>query len=293
MNDYLTKPFKNQDLMPIVDRYLPMPEGGPVGDRGEDGEAGAYTGTGAAGAAAGAGGNGGERRRQPARTPFKATQSTTPPPPHAEGPAPAPAGTAGGDVSAQTSSGLDAVSAPEDSNEDEPAELEPVDNDEAPPEEFDTEEAAELLPEDSEAPEGVGPGGGAGAADPRAAETAGPEGDGGDMQDVFDYEQAVQAFMGKKDVVQRVVNRFVEHTEKQLGQLRSLLEEEDLGQAQTIAHGIKGGAWNLAAQRLGDAAYAVELATKENRRDEAVRDLERLNQQFGVFKQVCDEHPEL
>jgi HPt (histidine-containing phosphotransfer) domain-containing protein len=105
---------------------------------------------------------------------------------------------------------------------------------------------------------------------------------------VFDYDSAVQAFMGKKDVVDRVVSRFVEHTEKQLGELEHLLDEGELSQAQTIAHGIKGGAWNLSAERLGDAAFEVEKATREQRAEDARHDLEGLNEQFAVFKNACE-----
>ncbi|MFP4484811.1 MAG: response regulator [Spirochaetaceae bacterium] len=272
MNDYLTKPFKNKDLMPIVDRYLPAPE--TPGWEAGAGRDGATTG---ADAASGAG----EATGPVAHTPFKATKATRPPAPGTEGSAPA-RGVPGSDGRvAPHPPAPEALSQVHRFDEEEPAELEPLESEDVPSDEFDTEEAAELLPEEPED---------AGAGSVPATNNGGND---AEAADVFDYDQAVQAFMGKRDVVQRVVNRFVEHTEKQLGQLRSLLDEEDLNQAQTIAHGIKGGAWNLAAQRLGDAAYAVELATKENRRDNAVRDLERLDEEFGVFKRVCDEHPEL
>jgi CheY-like chemotaxis protein/HPt (histidine-containing phosphotransfer) domain-containing protein len=201
MNDYLSKPFKNKDLVPLVDQYLPLSESG-------------------------------ETPSEP--TPFKATQTTTPPPPHEEG---------------------------QDLNELET--LEEAD------EEEDVEEVAELLPEDD-----------------NQNENANENADNG--RAVFDYDSAVQAFMGKKDVVDRVVSRFVEHTAKQLGELEHLLEEGELSQAQTIAHGIKGGAWNLSAERLGDAAFEVEKATRDQRPEDAHRDLERLNEQFAVFKDACE-----
>ena len=206
MNDYLSKPFKNQDLVPLVDQYLPLADGGD--------------------------GNGAGVASQQT-TPFKATQTTTPPPPHAE------------------------------TQDEDLGELESLGEDEA---DEDDEQVAKLLPENDS---------------------------GSDDRAVFDYDSAVQAFMGKKDVVDRVIGRFVEHTAKQLEELQHLLEEGELSQAQTIAHGIKGGAWNLSAERLGDAAFEVEKATREERGEDARRDLNALNEQFAVFKRACEENPEL
>ncbi len=206
MNDYLSKPFKNKDLVPLVDQYLPLADGGD--------------------------GNGAGAASQQT-TPFKATQTTTPPPPHAE------------------------------AQEEDLGELESLGEDEA---DEDDEQVAKLLPENDS---------------------------GSDDRAVFDYDSAVQAFMGKKDVVDRVIGRFVEHTAKQLEELQHLLKEGELSQAQTIAHGIKGGAWNLSAERLGDAAFEVEKATREERGEDARRDLNALNEQFAVFKRACEANPEL
>jgi CheY-like chemotaxis protein/HPt (histidine-containing phosphotransfer) domain-containing protein len=208
MNDYLSKPFKNKDLVPLVDQYLPLADT----DHGE----------GAASQQA---------------TPFKATQTTTPPPPHVEA----------------------------QEEEKDLGELESLEQDEA-DEEGEGAQVAKLLPEGES---------------------------GSDGRAVFDYDSAVQAFMGKSEVVNRVVNRFIEHTGKQLGQLEALLEDGELSQAQTIAHGIKGGAWNLSAERLGDAAFEVEKATREERSEDARRDLNALNEEFVVFKSACEENPEL
>ncbi len=260
MNDYLTKPFKNQDLVPIVDAYLPATaRGGTAREEsrhseeerdkaaapGKDGVAGGRPTEGEteASSANGGEGDGDGRAGSRDRTPFKATETGPPPPPHSE---------------------------------DEPeelAELEEVDD----VDDMDELGSAEDLEEVEE------------------LESVGQENDARDAygEDVFDFDQAVAAFMGKKDVVQRVVNRFLEHTENQLAELDRLLDERELSQAQTIAHGIKGGAWNLSAKRLGDAAFEIEKAGKEERQDDAVQELDHLKQEFGVFKQACEAHPEL
>ena len=213
MNDYLSKPFKNKDLMPLVDQYLPPQDGD---------EADVASGETAAG--------------EPS-TPFKATQRVTPP---------------------------DAEAAEPVEELDEPEELEELAS------EHDTEEL--------EAAEAV-----------EAAEVPGD----GSSSEVFDFQGARDAFMGKSEVVRRVVHKFLDHTEHQLEELEKKLGNEALTEAQTIAHGIKGGAWNLSARRLGDAAFVVEEASREERREDARAGLADLNREFRTFKEVCEAHPEL
>jgi len=80
---------------------------------------------------------------------------------------------------------------------------------------------------------------------------------------VFDLDDALGTFMGKMDVLRRVLRTFAEKTGAQLLSMRRALDARDWSSLQLEAHGIKGGAWNLSAKRLGDAAAGLEAAAKE------------------------------
>ncbi|HUX50552.1 MAG TPA: response regulator [Spirochaetia bacterium] len=110
---------------------------------------------------------------------------------------------------------------------------------------------------------------------------------------VFDYAGAVEAFMGKEDVVRRVVWDFVSRIAVQLEQMDVSLKAGDLGAASIEAHAIKGGAWNLEVKRLGDAAARLEAATREGRADDAMLDLQRVRGAFEEFRSFCEALPEL
>ncbi len=109
----------------------------------------------------------------------------------------------------------------------------------------------------------------------------------------FDYEAAVGAFMGKSDVVKRVVGEFIRKVDGQLDQLHDDLAAGNFSSARTVSHGIKGGAWNLEAKPLGDAAGALE---DSSRAEDAVRSdqaLKELKLAFTEFKDHCESLEEL
>ncbi len=85
--------------------------------------------------------------------------------------------------------------------------------------------------------------------------------DGREEQIIFDFDNAIATFMGRRDIVERVLSDFVKRLQKDLEEIQEALAGGDLKKAQVQSHGIKGGAWNLGARPLGDAAYAIEAAT--------------------------------
>ena len=78
--------------------------------------------------------------------------------------------------------------------------------------------------------------------------------------DVFDYDAALDAFMGDTDTLRRVVLGFVERIPNQLQRVNDFTVSQDFQNARIEAHALKGGAWNLAALQLGNAAKVLEDA---------------------------------
>ncbi len=101
---------------------------------------------------------------------------------------------------------------------------------------------------------------------------------------VFDFEKAVETFMGKKDVVLRVVFSFVDKIEKQLALMEEALSRGDFERLRIEAHAIKGGAWNLDAKKLGDAAAALEQIAKREQTDTAAQKQEATKQLDAVHR---------
>jgi PAS domain S-box-containing protein len=113
------------------------------------------------------------------------------------------------------------------------------------------------------------PGEGAGEESARTARdsltAAGDEGAAAAGQDaeVFDFPVAARTFMGRKDIVVRVMRQYLEKTESQFAEMRKALEERRWESLRGEAHAIKGGGWNLQAKALGDAAASLERAARE------------------------------
>jgi CheY-like chemotaxis protein len=129
-----------------------------------------------------------------------------------------------------------------------------------------------------------------GEQDPEGHDPTGHDPEGQDLENdapVFDYDEAVDAFMGKKDVVARVVSGFVERVETQLETLEQLVEQEEMESARNEAHSIKGGAWNLSAGRLGNAAASMEEACSEGDTARARRELPGVKTAFDEFREYC------
>jgi CheY-like chemotaxis protein/HPt (histidine-containing phosphotransfer) domain-containing protein len=111
--------------------------------------------------------------------------------------------------------------------------------------------------------------------------------------EVFDLPAALETFMGKKDVVQRVVRAFGDKTGAQLVSMRKALDGKDWKPLEIESHGIKGGSWNLQARRLGNAAAELEAAAKKMDAAAADTALAAVVREYGVFREAVASNPAL
>jgi PAS domain S-box-containing protein len=79
---------------------------------------------------------------------------------------------------------------------------------------------------------------------------------------VFDFGKAVEAFMGRDDVLRNVLAAFLDTAQKQIVRISTAMEEGDMNAVRQEAHSLKGGAWNLSAAFVGEAAGKLEEAAK-------------------------------
>jgi PAS domain S-box-containing protein len=111
-------------------------------------------------------------------------------------------------------------------------------------------------------------------------------------RDIFDFASAQDSFMGKKDVVVRVVKAFQKKIEEQFGSMAAALKSGDWKSLSIESHGIKGGSWNLQAKQLGDAAALLEMAAKEQDSKAAEAHLEDVKREYEVFRDYISGLPD-
>jgi CheY-like chemotaxis protein len=101
---------------------------------------------------------------------------------------------------------------------------------------------------------------------------------------IFDFLSAQDSFMGKKEIVVRVVKAFQKKVEAQLLSMKASLDSGNWTSLDIESHGIKGGAWNLQARRLGNAAALLEAAAKEKDAQSAETHIEEVRREFEIFR---------
>ncbi len=105
---------------------------------------------------------------------------------------------------------------------------------------------------------------------------------------VLDFDAAVETFLGNRDTVLGLLDRFIRKAEGQLEELAAAEAAGDWKKARETAHSIKGAAWNLSARRLGDAAGTVEDAGRDARGDQVRDGLSALRDALGELKEAVD-----
>jgi len=131
------------------------------------------------------------------------------------------------------------------------------------------------------------PGAGGKKAPARSADAPGAR----DEKEIFDFQKAVETFLGNEEILRSVLVSFTDKVSGQLGQLKAAIMREDAEALRMEAHSIKGGALNLGALPLGRAAGNLEAAGKEKRLQEASVLLAELESAFTAFKSVIAKIP--
>ncbi len=107
--------------------------------------------------------------------------------------------------------------------------------------------------------------------------------------EVFDFDEAVETFMGDTAVVISVLEGFLPKVEKQILQMKEALRKEDFDLVRKDAHSIKGSSWNLMARRLGTRAAELEDSAREEKSDACALNLMSLEDAFGVFSRAAEQ----
>ena len=127
--------------------------------------------------------------------------------------------------------------------------------------------------------------------DGRADGEENPEsGEAAETEELFDFEKAVETFMGKGEVVKKLLSSFTDKVSEQITALKEAVKNQDFEVVMAEAHSIKVGAWNLQAKKLGDAAAELERAGREKLEAEAKRCLAELQKTFILFNKFISRY---
>lgn len=90
---------------------------------------------------------------------------------------------------------------------------------------------------------------------------------------------------GIESVVDSAVEAYLDETPKRMEALQAAVEAGDLKAVEREAHGIKSGSRNIRADDLAEQLEAMEIAGKEERKEDVLSAMPRLR---DSFKQVLD-----
>jgi len=110
-----------------------------------------------------------------------------------------------------------------------------------------------------------------------------PPAAGAGESEIFNFDRAVETFMGKREVVLKVLKSFIDKVEAQLPAMEKAAAALDLETLRGEAHSIKGGGLNLEILHLGNKAKELEDACREGRRDDVPRLFSELKMLYKEF----------
>jgi HPt (histidine-containing phosphotransfer) domain-containing protein len=102
---------------------------------------------------------------------------------------------------------------------------------------------------------------------------------------VFDPRQALEACLGDRAMLERLLEAFLARLADQLPAIRKAIGQGDAQTVHQEAHAVKGAALNLHAAELAERAAAVEEAGKAGRLEEVAALLPALEAAARRFRE--------
>ena len=103
----------------------------------------------------------------------------------------------------------------------------------------------------------------------------------------LDFSSTVSAFMGNRRMAADVLSRFLKNMRSKMPELAKALHRGDFRSLGLEAHGIRGGALNLCARELAEAAAGLERAASMADPAGCRSGFEELSQSFGRLSELA------
>lgn len=109
----------------------------------------------------------------------------------------------------------------------------------------------------------------------------------------LNLDRALQEFLGKKEILYGVLHEFITKTKIRIDTIQQAVKGFDYGAIVSEAHGIKGGAANLRADKLASLAADLENAGEARQPDLSAELADKLEQEFYNLEKYIRQHPEV
>ena len=107
------------------------------------------------------------------------------------------------------------------------------------------------------------------------------------MESVLDLATAMTNMDGDVELLQEIMEIFLETADEQLQSIENCILIGDTGQVATQAHGMKGGASNFCASKFVASALKLEQLAKSGTLDGAQELLDRMRADFQEVREVA------
>ena len=109
----------------------------------------------------------------------------------------------------------------------------------------------------------------------------------------LDLDRAIQEFMGEKEILYDVLQKFVTSAGYQIDNIRQSILCLDYGEIGSEAHAIKGAAANLTADKLAGLASDLEHAAKKQQPDKVGKLAGKLEREFLNLEEYIQQLPDV
>lgn len=115
-----------------------------------------------------------------------------------------------------------------------------------------------------------------------------------DANQLWDKDLLLERIMNNHEIFMALLNVFIEDIPKLSIKLDSAISNKNYEEIKTLAHNLKGSAYNMTADSLGDIAKDIELACKERKMDLIHLAQSKLERQLpltvAAFKEELTKH---
>lgn len=105
---------------------------------------------------------------------------------------------------------------------------------------------------------------------------------------VFNQQSALKRVGGDAELLNDLLQTFLEDAPGQLAALTKAFEDGDLAHLGKLAHTLKGSSGTICAEDLHKTALDLEAAAREEKRDAAEKILAKISRELEQFSEACN-----
>jgi HPt (histidine-containing phosphotransfer) domain-containing protein len=105
---------------------------------------------------------------------------------------------------------------------------------------------------------------------------------------VLNLQQALWVTGGRMATFRRIAMVFVQHMPNRIQELREALRQNDLQEINRLSHSIKGASASVGGERLRDAAFAMEMQSRQGIADDLAGGVMRVETEFEALRMAIE-----